>query len=290
MKHVPISEICPLCNVCEETTLHCLVYCSFAQGCLEGIGVANNTDNPTTFAGWLEMIMGQHTNSMIPKIAMLLWSVWKARNMVIWQDTYQHVDEVLRTARSTLDQWIEAQAKNFVPSIGNLHTMDGKELWTKPSQQTIKINLDAALFDSDNMVGYGLCARDHTGRLIDARAVCQRGRTSAVLAEALAFKEALSWIKSKQWHNVLIETDCLKVVQALRSSLTFTSPLGLVIADCKQLMQGIANAAFCFIKRSANRVAHCLARQSIFLSDRSFTEANAPSEVMYLCMSDLLNE
>lgn len=150
--------------------------------------------------------------------------------------------------------------------------------------------MDAALFDDDNSFGYGFSARDHTGRLIDARAVCQRGRTSAELAEAIAFKEALSWIKVKQWHKVLLETDCMKVVQSLRSTLSLASPFGLVIADCKQLMQEIASVAFYFVKRSAYRVAHCLARQSIFLSDRSFTEDNVPPEVMYLCMNDLLHE
>lgn len=113
MKHVPVSVICPLCNNYEETTLHCLVKCGFAQWCLKEVGIITNGDNSTTFAGWLEMLMSQHTNSMISKIGMLLWSVWKARNMVVWQDTYLHVDEVVRTAKFTLNQWIEAQAKNL---------------------------------------------------------------------------------------------------------------------------------------------------------------------------------
>ncbi|XP_074346294.1 uncharacterized protein LOC141685071 [Apium graveolens] len=198
MKHVPVSVICPLCNRYEETTLHCLVKCGFTQWCFKEVGVVTNVDNSTIFVGWLEMLMGQHTNSMISRIGMLLWSIWKVRNMVVWQDTYLHVDEVVRTIHLTLDQWIEAQEFFFVPSVNGLHTMDGKELWTKPDQQTIKINLDAALFDADNSFGYGFNARDHTSRLIDARAVCQRGRTSAELAEAIAFKEALSWIKVKQ--------------------------------------------------------------------------------------------
>ncbi|KAK1360378.1 hypothetical protein POM88_044852 [Heracleum sosnowskyi] len=165
---------------------------------------------------------------------MLLWSVWKARNMVVWHDTYLHVEEVVRTTHFTLDQWLEAQAKKFVPFVGGLHVMDDKELWTKPEWQTIKINVDAALFSDENRFGYGFIARDHT--------------------------------------------DCIKVVQSLRSSVSLASPFGLVISDCKQLMQEIAHAAFYVVKRSANRVAHCLARQSIFLSDCNFTEANAPLE------------
>lgn len=80
------------------------------------------------------------------------------------------------------------------------------------------------------------------------------------------------------------------MIQCLRSTVTLSSPFGLVISDCKQLMQDVENAEFCFVKRSANRVAHCLARQSYVISDRSFTELDAPPEVLALCRSDILNE
>lgn len=201
-----------------------------------------------------------------------------------------HVDEVVRTAHSTLDQWLEAQLKNFVPSVVSLNPMDGKELWTKPEVHKIKINVDAALFTSANEYGYAFVSRDHSGKLIMAKTVCCLGVVAADLAEAIAFKEALSWIKSKDWNNIVLETDCFKVIQALRSSLVTSSPFGLVISDCKQLLSTIANAAFCFVKRSANSVAHCLARQSINFPDRIFTETNVPSEVLDLCMVDNLNE
>lgn len=40
----------------------------------------------------------------------------------------------------------------------------------------------------------------------------------------MAVKEALSWVKDKQWREVVIETDCLVVVQAIRSKVPMTSP------------------------------------------------------------------
>lgn len=87
-----------------------------------------------------------------------------------------------------------------------------------------------------------------------------------------------------------MESDCLKVVQALHSSVTLASPFGLIISDCKQLLRDIAEADFCFVKRSANKISHCMARQAYILSDRRFTEDNAPSEVLSLCMIDKINE
>lgn len=120
--------------------------------------------------------------------------------------------------------------------------------------------------------------------------MCQQGKITADLAEAIAFKEAIIWIKPKDWQKVIVEIDRIKVVQSLRSSVASTSPFGLVISDCKQFMHEIVPAAFCFIKRSVNRVAHFLSRQSIFLPDRDFTEANVPCEMLSLCITDNLNE
>ena len=105
---------------------------------------------------------------------------------------------------------------------------------------TIKINVDATLFDDENCFGFGCVARDHSGRLLGAKAASKIGKTSADLAEVIAVKEALSWFKTKQWSKVMVESDCMKVVQALRSSVELTSTFGLVVLDCKQLLQDIA--------------------------------------------------
>lgn len=56
----------------------------------------------------------------------------ECRNSVVWHSTYIHVDEVIRTARSTLDQWLEAQLKKFVPYVDSANSIDGKEMWTNP--------------------------------------------------------------------------------------------------------------------------------------------------------------
>ncbi|XP_074346852.1 uncharacterized protein LOC141685659 [Apium graveolens] len=225
------------------------------NGAYTTLGLGDTGIASANFADWLEQVMGQGSIGMISKMGMILWSIWNARNSVVWHSTYIHVDEVIRTAR-----------------------------------QTIKINVDAALFDNEGRYGYACVARDHTGRLVNARAGCRRCRITPVLAEGIAFKEAFSWIKTTAWQSVVLETDCIKIVQSLRSSLSINSPFDLVISDCKQLLHEIGDAAFFYVKRSANGVAHYLARQSLFFSDRVFTENDAPLEVLSLCMSESLND
>ena len=67
------------------------------------------------------------------------------------------------------------------------------------------------------------------------------------------------------------------------------STSGLIIEDCKKLVHEIANAEYYSVKRSTNRVAHFLARQSCFMSNCIFTIRNAPSEVLSLCNDDALS-
>lgn len=88
---------------------------------------------------------------------------------MVWHETYLYVDEVIRTAQFTLDQWMEAQLKNFTPSIASLHARDGSERWMKLVINTIKINVDAALFDYEHCFDFECVARDHSGRLLWTR-------------------------------------------------------------------------------------------------------------------------
>ena len=253
-----------MCLDREETTLHCLIQCDFAEACRQGAGFGNALDDFDNFADWLQGAMNMYDNLRLAKLVMLLWSVWKARNTVVWHDTYLHVDEVIRTAQITLDQWLEAQLRNFTPSVVSLNARDGSELWTKPDINTIKINVDAALFNDKHYFGFGCVAWDHSGRFLGAKMASKTGRITTNLAEVIAVKEALSWVKTNQWTRVLVESDCMKVVQALHISVELSSLFGLVVLDCRQLLQDIVNVEVCFIRRSANRVAHCLARQILF--------------------------
>ena len=61
---------------------------------------------------------------------------------------------------------------------------------------------------------FGLVARNSAGELCEAKALFQPGLTSPIEAEAMAFKEALSWMDRRGWYDVVIESDCLRMVVA----------------------------------------------------------------------------
>uniref|UniRef100_A0A803NF85 RNase H type-1 domain-containing protein n=1 Tax=Cannabis sativa TaxID=3483 RepID=A0A803NF85_CANSA len=65
--------------------------------------------------------------------------------------------------------------------------------------------------------------------LVQGKTLLFTGSASPELAESIGIREALSWIKSHGWQYATLETDCLTVVQALRSSTDMISPFGQVI-------------------------------------------------------------
>lgn len=53
---------------------------------------------------------------------------------------------------------------------------------------------------------FGLVARDSTQQLVEEVTKCYTGNISADVAEAMAAKEALSWIKQRSWPRAELES------------------------------------------------------------------------------------
>lgn len=84
-------------------------------------------------------------------------------------------------------------------------------------------------------------------------------------AEAIAMKEALSWIIALQYEKCVIETDSKMLVQACNGAMDY-SFFGTLVDDCVHLSKHINHVLIQFVYRSANRVAHELARATYSMS------------------------
>ena len=100
-------------------------------------------------------------------------------------------------SKVVLNQWKYAQDKTFDPSLGHLTSEDGDEQWTVPGDNMIKVNCDAAIFGATNCYSYAFAARNHRGKVMEARSRCCLGNITPENAEAIGVKEALSWIKEQ---------------------------------------------------------------------------------------------
>lgn len=218
--------------------------------------------------------------------------LWKNRNELIWQQRSREPTDLVQSAFSVLNQWKSVQDRTFDRFLGHMTNEDGAEHWSLPMPGRVKVNTDAAIFEDTTCFSYAFVARDQEGALIEARSRCSFGRPDPELAEAMGIREALTWIKNFSYANVTVESDCLQVVQAIRSSFLCYSYLGRVIKECRVLLASLESKSIklIFVKRSANNVAHYLAKHNCSIADRRWRVGDIHPELHYVLLNDLSNE
>ncbi|KAM6553480.1 hypothetical protein CsatB_014242 [Cannabis sativa] len=281
-RNVDLSSLCPVCHNAGETASHVLLNCSFAFSCWERCGFTIQSDTSSTIGYWLESTFALYGDDIACRAIMICWALWKSRNKLVWEKKTSAPTQVIHSAWTTLDHWRTAQDKTSLLSLSLLQHDNNIERWTKPDSDTVKLNVDGALFERESAYGFGIVARDSTGHIVDLRATYQGGNYPAEVVEALGIKEALSWLKDKGWNKVDMETDSMVTVQAIFSNQIMSSTFGLVIRDCKSLLSALNNVSIRFVRRSANRVAHFVARRSRFFSDRSIHRIDFLDELLAL--------
>ncbi|OAY49108.2 hypothetical protein MANES_05G025350v8 [Manihot esculenta] len=111
----------------------------------------------------------------------------------------------------------------------------------------MKVNVNASTGSSMSFVGLGAVVSDSYREFVAAKV----WRYPSFFSAKNCIIEILSWIKSKGWQRVLIESDALSVVQIINSSeFTLRSSFELIVSNCKFLLSEIVDTKCCFNCRS----------------------------------------
>uniref|UniRef100_A0A803NVY9 Reverse transcriptase zinc-binding domain-containing protein n=1 Tax=Cannabis sativa TaxID=3483 RepID=A0A803NVY9_CANSA len=230
-KNIPIDPRCPFCLVAPETALHVLVRCSFAQSYWSQSHVPSIAPGAMVFTSWFDGGLKAWNVAKSLEAAMILWSIWKHRNELVWNSNQQDSNEVLSVAKLNYVDWIDARNKLVVAAESCV--VGGVDKWTAPDFLFVKVNVDGALFSSHGRYGVGLVARTVVGIVMAARTLCKEGDLQPHIVEAIGIKEALSWSKANGWTSVIVESDCLKVISDLQKPKYMVSPYGHILYDCR---------------------------------------------------------
>uniref|UniRef100_A0A803NVE6 RNase H type-1 domain-containing protein n=1 Tax=Cannabis sativa TaxID=3483 RepID=A0A803NVE6_CANSA len=114
------------------------------------------------FSNWFFKIAETQSRMLVCEAAMVGWKIWAVRNDVLWKNKSCSVMEVVRSARVVLDQWKNAQSQKggalLVDDINNVC-----KRWRKPLMNTVKVNVDGAIFEAEDKLGFGCVAQDSNG-------------------------------------------------------------------------------------------------------------------------------
>lgn len=97
--------------------------------------------------------------------------------------------------------------------------------------------------------------RDHAGVFIRGKTMRFAGKVAVAEAEAVGVLEAVSWIKEFPSQPVVIETDSLLTVDALRKKQNNYLELGTIFEQCWYQCCSRIDVSVRFVRKQTNKAA-----------------------------------
>lgn len=257
------DSVCPVCGVCDESVEHALLFCNWTKPVWFGSQLQSVPDEGgiPSLPEWLNQVDIRFQNLkdfrrfILSVIFCVLWSIWKARNKLIFEHTPPNPVATLIEANNLIN---EVQNLSIQQATPPTIESGGEGHWRPPPIGVIKINTDAS-FSSNSKIGYaGIIGRDEKGELV-------MGLTkkfpvnSALLAEALALREAIQAAANFSIPKVILESDCLPLIRACRKEIKI-GEISMVVQDIIFLRREFQSCGFTWTHRSKNEAAHTVAK------------------------------
>uniref|UniRef100_A0A803QGR3 RNase H type-1 domain-containing protein n=1 Tax=Cannabis sativa TaxID=3483 RepID=A0A803QGR3_CANSA len=126
----------------------------------------------------------------------ICWAIWNAKNDWVWQKKAARPDSIVSLAEGYLNQWRVAQNSEIESSWSNFQLGDGAEQWMLPPLNSIKVNVDAALFDEGQRFRVGYVARDSKGLFLEGCTTLHNWADTLKLVEELANMVAHNFVRA----------------------------------------------------------------------------------------------
>ncbi|CAN1285866.1 hypothetical protein LINPERPRIM_LOCUS19136 [Linum perenne] len=208
---------------------------------------------------WLSGVVAANPEPTVKKIIMVLWSIWKERNDRVWNNKATIPSWIVKLGLDELADWEKARER-VTPMVVDERSICRK--WHPPVVGFLKCNTDAATFADTGRSGAGMIVRDHSRRTIKHRRASWAGLWNSKEAEAKAMLEALSWVETEGFRQVLFESDAEVVMKAIQRGDVDITEFGELIQGCISIMGRNPDFSVSFVRREGNGVAHVLARHS----------------------------
>ncbi|XP_019171081.1 PREDICTED: uncharacterized protein LOC109166643 [Ipomoea nil] len=202
----------------------------------------------------------------------ILYNIWRARNLAVWEATLPRPETVLKAAAAAKLAWTRAhplpmtRAAQLLPEPALLQEdaeLHGSEAYAAEPSHGLPMRIcrvDGGFMQETSRAAVGAVLLDTDGGYVSAYTAPLRNCSSPLMAEALACKEALSWLKDRGEQNVEIYTDCLTLHHYLTTpTVGLRTYLGYAIDSCRRIASLFQSCSFCFSPRLDNYLAHALA-------------------------------
>ncbi|KAL8093925.1 hypothetical protein AgCh_035705 [Apium graveolens] len=175
-------------------------------------------------------------------------------------------DTVFKVLKRVLTNSSKEKVVRIVMLCWGLRNRRNKWTWEKTNMSPFSVQAQAK-----NMLdGWREAVKDKQkhgpGRFLRARGRQFAAEFLPIEAEALSLNEALSWAIEAGYSKCVFESDVKMLVDAYQGS-NGRNYLHAIVSDCTDLFKHFVDVLVQFVHRSANGVAHVLARATHFMSD-----------------------
>jgi hypothetical protein len=156
----------------------------------------------------------------------------------------------------------------------------------------VMVNVDAGFDENGGCGSVGSIIRDCLGGVLAAIHSFVPHLVDAPMTEAYALKEGLMLAQHIGCNRLIIQSDCIEVVQIMKDGGVSANSAVAIYDDCNIIWSGFHDISIEHCRREANQVAHNLARRARQYKQNCTWVDEPPSFVLDSLMNNvtILNE
>ncbi|XP_056690476.1 uncharacterized protein [Spinacia oleracea] len=261
VRHMISSDVCMCCQNVTEDSIHILRDCPKAREVWEHFGISTNFFT-TPLHQWIQSNLTHpppppHNQITLPWRTLfpsIIWTLWKRRNSIIFQQTQPTVESCVLEAQALA--WELHTSRNTLPSTS--HSSVSVPRWSPPPLHFLMLNCDTSFINIGEVCSVAGVFRDHLGEwILGFQQQCRL--QSVLMGELFAICTGLKISKERGWPKVILSTDSQQALQRLGDSQVVDANLHLT-NQCRDLLRDLPDVEVVFAPRSTNKVADRLAK------------------------------
>jgi ribonuclease HI len=234
----------------------------------------------TDFVEWLKVTLPQMHQEGSELISSLCYHIWKARNLLIFQQKDIPVIDIIEQAASSIREYQQHQEKGSDTKSSNVTPCSHESNWSPPPATTLKTNVDAH-FHGDGRWGLGWVVRKTDGSCLGAATRIIRAR-SAIEAEARGLEAVVNEVDRFNGQDIIVEMDARIVVEAIKKKRFPRVYWGKIAKKCSMILDKYPNVSISWIRRSGNTVAHNLAKWAAIEPNKNWLTIVPPQIALHI--------
>ncbi|XP_074304364.1 uncharacterized protein LOC141639074, partial [Silene latifolia] len=190
------------------------------------------------------------------------WALWEHRNKVVFDDAKLYPASVVRRVEDVLAEGCGEEVDGGSWSRGRVKERPNREVgrqgWKAAGAGFVKVNIDAGVKEGEGVVTGGVC-RDERGEVLWGFSIGRDHDWEPHFAEAMAVLDGVQEAAQRGYQDVIFESDCLEVINALNAKGCGRSGFSLIIDDILLLCSNFHSVLWSHTSRENNCVAHAMA-------------------------------